>query len=60
MQSSLVDCQIDPDIIQSKYLLLEIDTIKMSLLFMMKHINDGVAYLMTDRYSIIFILMIDT
>ena len=41
MQSSLVDCQIDPDIIQNKYLLLEINTIKMSLLFMMKYTIDG-------------------
>ena len=41
MQSSLVDCQIDPDIIQNKYLLLEINTIKMSLLVMMKYTIDG-------------------
>ena len=55
-----MDSQIGLNSICNKYLLLKLKTIKMFLLFMMKYINDGVAYLMTDRYSIIFILMIDT
>ena len=41
IQSDVADSQIDSNSTQKKYLLLEINTIKKSLLFRIKYIIDG-------------------
>ena len=58
IQSDVADSQIDSNSTQKKYLLLEINTIKKSLLFRIKYIIDG-GCLFDDWFFIILIFITD-